>query len=108
MWLIKVGDGQWNAPITSFIPELAQSNPQILDYPTPDWNDITINDLATYLAGFIRDYGLNDISILDSVTAELPKIEATFTNDTVPGRMDPVCGYLTANSSYDECPTDCT
>lgn len=55
MWLINDGDKKFNHPITDFIPQLAQDEVQQDDYVAPGWDEITVNDLAMFLAGFARD-----------------------------------------------------
>ena len=55
MWLINDGDKRLNDPITNFIPQLAQDEVQQDDYVAPRWDEITVNDLAMFLAGFARD-----------------------------------------------------
>lgn len=59
LWLIKDGDRRFNHPITDFIPELKQANELQQQYATPDWDEVTIGDLAMYLAGAARDCGLH-------------------------------------------------
>lgn len=55
MWLINDGDKRFNDPISDFIPQLAQDEVQQDDYVAPRWDEITVNDLAMFLAGFARD-----------------------------------------------------
>ena len=55
MWLINDGDKKFNHPITDFIPQLAQDEVQQDYYVAPRWDEITVNDLAMFLAGFARN-----------------------------------------------------
>lgn len=55
LWLIKDGDRRFNDPITDFLPELKQANEVAQQYATPDWEEVTVGDLAMYLAGAARD-----------------------------------------------------
>lgn len=64
------------------------------------------------LVGALADLhldGFNDVAIPDLVTSELPPKVATELPDNpenninVPARDDPVCGYMTANTSYVRC-----
>lgn len=109
LWLIKDGDRRWNDPITDFIPQLAASDDTEQDYITPDWSEITINDMAMYLAGISRDYGLNDVALTDYVTSLMPKLTSkTSVNNPANGinisaSDDPKCGYLTAKEVYQKC-----
>lgn len=55
LWLIKDGDRRFNDPITDFLPELKQANEMPQQYATPDWDEVTVADLAMFLAGAARD-----------------------------------------------------
>ena len=63
------------------------------------------------LEAFIDLYidGFNDVAVTDLVTSELPPKAAAELPDNpenhidVPARDDPVCGYMTANTSYVRC-----
>lgn len=54
-WLIADGDRKFNSPISDFIPQLLQDKKYQEDYPAPRWDEITVNDLAMFLAGIGRD-----------------------------------------------------
>jgi hypothetical protein len=54
-WLIADGDRKFNSPISDFIPQLLQDVKPQDDYPAPNWDEITVNDLAMFLAGIGRD-----------------------------------------------------
>lgn len=54
-WLIKDGDRNFNQPISEFIPQLVQYENSQDYYAAPDWSEITVNDLAMFLAGVARD-----------------------------------------------------
>ncbi|KAI1754825.1 beta-lactamase/transpeptidase-like protein [Xylaria castorea] len=108
-WLIADGDRKFNSPISDFIPELLQYENSQDDYPAPRWDEITVNDLAMFLAGIGRDYGLNDVAIPGYITSLLPAMAAAVLPNNpanginVPKSDDPVCGYFTSNVTYVPC-----
>ncbi|KAI1099077.1 beta-lactamase/transpeptidase-like protein [Jackrogersella minutella] len=59
-FLAEAGDIYWNTPITQWVPELellagkAQYDPIM----NVDWDSITLQDLASHLAGIVRDYAI--------------------------------------------------
>ncbi|KAI0431207.1 beta-lactamase/transpeptidase-like protein [Xylaria sp. FL1042] len=108
-WLIADGDKKFNSPISDFIPQLLKYEKHQDDYPAPSWDEITVNDLAMFLAGIGRDYALNDVAIPGYITSLLPAMAAAVLPNNpkngieVPKSDDPVCGYFTANVSYVPC-----
>lgn len=56
-FLIEAGDTYWNTPVTQWVPELellagkAQYDPIM----NVDWDSITLQDLASHMAGIVRD-----------------------------------------------------
>jgi hypothetical protein len=54
-WLAAVGDGEWETPITEFLPELASVRCARDAKILADWDDITIGALAGYMSGLARD-----------------------------------------------------
>ncbi|KAI0104163.1 beta-lactamase/transpeptidase-like protein [Nemania sp. FL0031] len=108
-WLIADGDRKFNSPISDFIPQLLQHRKNHDDYPAPSWDEITVNDLAMFLAGIGRDYGLNDVAIPGYITSLLPTMAAAVLPNNpkngidVPESDDPVCGYFTSNITYVPC-----
>ncbi|KAM3414191.1 hypothetical protein BST61_g10849 [Cercospora zeina] len=102
LWMINAGDRRWNDPIIQYIPELAQYERVQHDYPVPQWDEITIGDLASYLAGGAREYGLNDLAcpgyLPDAFGPAVQSLSHALAQEDVPG-----CGYLTANVSYVTC-----
>ena len=56
-FLIEAGDIYWNTPVTQWVPELellagkAQYDPIM----NVDWDSITLQDLASHMAGIVRD-----------------------------------------------------
>ncbi|TRX88884.1 hypothetical protein FHL15_010227 [Xylaria flabelliformis] len=105
-WLIADGDRKFNSPISDFIPQLLQYENGQDDYPAPRWDEITVNDLAMFLAGID---GLNDVAIPGYVTSSLPAMAAAVLPNNpanginVPESDDPVCGYFTPNVTYVPC-----
>ncbi|KAI2627807.1 beta-lactamase/transpeptidase-like protein [Hypoxylon sp. NC1633] len=59
-FLIEAGDTYWNTPVTQWVPELrllagkAEADP-IMNVA---WDQITLQDLASHMAGVVRDYAL--------------------------------------------------
>ncbi|KAI1210140.1 beta-lactamase/transpeptidase-like protein [Annulohypoxylon truncatum] len=59
-FLIEAGDTYWNTPVTQWVPELellagkAQYDPVM----NVEWETITLQDLASHLAGIVRDYAI--------------------------------------------------
>lgn len=54
MFLIREGDQRFNDPITKYIPQLAvavASNGSSSNAGTPNWNEITIGQLASHISG---------------------------------------------------------
>lgn len=56
--LIEAGEAAWAAPVTQYIPELAQAvasgqNQSLMTQVA--WEDVTLGDLAAHLAGISRD-----------------------------------------------------
>lgn len=56
-FIAEAGDSHWNDPVTMYIPELgplaekAQSDPVL----NVDWNTVTLGNLASHMAGIVRD-----------------------------------------------------
>ncbi|KAK9421122.1 putative Beta-lactamase-related domain-containing protein [Seiridium unicorne] len=61
-FLVGSGDKYWNAPVTDYIPELAQlaeeSDQDFDPLMDVDWRDVTLAALASQMAGIVRDYGI--------------------------------------------------
>lgn len=55
LWLIRDGDRRLSDPIIEHIPELATFDASEVEYALPDWNEITVGDLMSFLAGVGRD-----------------------------------------------------
>lgn len=56
--LVEAGEVTWTAPVTKYIPELAQAVASGRDQTSVTqvaWEDITLGDLAAHLAGLPRD-----------------------------------------------------
>ncbi|KAK6223854.1 beta-lactamase family protein [Colletotrichum tabaci] len=51
-WLVEVGDGHWDTPITVFLPELNHASAADL---AVEWDDITVGALAGHMSGLARD-----------------------------------------------------
>ncbi|KAF2211204.1 hypothetical protein CERZMDRAFT_43776 [Cercospora zeae-maydis SCOH1-5] len=102
LWMINAGERRWNDPITDYLPELGQYDRSKYDYAVPQWDEITVGDLASYLAGVAREYGLNDLACPGYLTDAFGPGEQSLTH-AVAHEDVPVCGYLTANVSYVPC-----
>ena len=58
LWLIREGDQRFNDPVTKYIPALAAaaaSTPASPNGITPNWNELTIGQLASHMGGIARD-----------------------------------------------------
>ncbi|KAL7619718.1 hypothetical protein AAE478_010260 [Parahypoxylon ruwenzoriense] len=59
-FLVEAGDTYWNTPVTRWVPELellagrARYDPIM----NVDWSSITLGDLASHMAGIVRDYAI--------------------------------------------------
>jgi CubicO group peptidase (beta-lactamase class C family) len=92
-FLINAGERYWYEPVTKYIPELAQAAATLNATQNPvdyvDWNDVTIGDLASHLAGIGRDYAIEEIEILDPAAASfLPPLNSS---QIPPCSIDPTC-----------------
>jgi CubicO group peptidase (beta-lactamase class C family) len=105
LWLITQGDRKFSDPISEHIPQLLEINREQHDYVLPDWTEITVGDLASYLAGIARDYGLNDVAMPNYVTSLLPAMVSDLSVETLQ-REVPVCGFMTSNRTYNTCSQD--
>jgi CubicO group peptidase (beta-lactamase class C family) len=54
-WLVAVGDGKWETPITEFLPELVSVRRTRDAELLVDWDEVTIGALAGYMSGLARD-----------------------------------------------------
>ncbi|KAJ2985344.1 hypothetical protein NUW58_g5587 [Xylaria curta] len=108
-WLIADGDRQFNKPISDFIPQLLEYQEDQDYYPASRWDEITVNDLAMFLAGIARDYGLNDVAVDGYIVSLLPTMAATVLPNNpangidVPADDDPVCGHFNTDVEYLPC-----
>lgn len=55
LWLVHDGHRRLSDPIIEHVPQLAAFDDPGVDYPLPNWNDITVGDLMGFLAGMGRD-----------------------------------------------------
>ena len=53
--LAELGDEVFSHPVTRYVPELEDLDESIFDYPTPQWRDILVGDIAGQMAGLGRD-----------------------------------------------------
>lgn len=101
LWLISDGDRRWNHPITDYLPgllEVSNSGNGV----TPDWESITVGDLAGQMAGLNRDFGLADMGQPENALVQIPKaFTAAFPE--LPDEQIPSCGYLNGNATYVVC-----
>ncbi|KAK4154675.1 beta-lactamase/transpeptidase-like protein [Chaetomidium leptoderma] len=58
--LSKLSYKYWHEPVTKYIPELANAQPQ--DVSDVDWSEVTLGSLASQISGISRDYALRDAS----------------------------------------------
>ncbi|KAI1372149.1 beta-lactamase/transpeptidase-like protein [Hypoxylon crocopeplum] len=59
-FLVEAGDTYWNTPVTQWVPELEllARNAQYDPIMNVDWDQITLQDLASHMAGIVRDYAI--------------------------------------------------
>lgn len=55
LFLVCAGEEKWSDPIAKWVPELLDGAPLTEDAVVPDWNKITVGDLAGHVAGVSRD-----------------------------------------------------
>ncbi|KJR83623.1 alkaline D-peptidase [Sporothrix schenckii 1099-18] len=53
-WLIQMGDGYWEQPITVFLPELLETSLSSGSIAV-DWDNVSIGSLAGQMSGIVRD-----------------------------------------------------
>lgn len=53
-WLIQIGDGYWEQPISKFLPELATTNRSV-DALVVNWDEVSVGSLAGQMSGIVRD-----------------------------------------------------
>ncbi|KAK3695993.1 hypothetical protein LTR37_018211 [Vermiconidia calcicola] len=99
MFLISEGDRKWDVPIVEYLPQLREFSEQSWNPMTPDWQDITLGDLAGQMAGLARDYGLADLAPAANGAVPLPaSLKNTFPNITE--EEIPTCGLLTPSGQF--------
>ena len=56
-FLVQIGDGVWNDPVTKYIPELRSSASDTASRSVyhVDWNEVTVGSLASFESGLMRD-----------------------------------------------------
>lgn len=104
MFLVSDGDRHFNDPIAEHVPALLKAGSS-WNPITPEWNDITIGDLAGQMAGLARDFGLADLAPPKGQVALLgPSAQKVF--PSIPKNQVPQCGYLGADGTYPACSTE--
>ncbi|MCJ1241109.1 hypothetical protein MMC14_009113 [Varicellaria rhodocarpa] len=92
-FLIEAGDSYWYNSVTRYVPELAQAaralNAQQNPIEYEDWDDVTVGDLASHMAGMGRDYGVTDLSNRNFPFASygFPPLNSTNKVPSVPERL---------------------
>ncbi|KAH8895799.1 beta-lactamase/transpeptidase-like protein [Thozetella sp. PMI_491] len=86
LWLVEIGDAEWQTPITKFVPELSSYNASCGTLRVP-WNVVTIGSLAGHMSGITRDSNACELGLpcdrqkfLDVVSGAPPN----FLPDTTP------------------------
>ncbi|KAI0179790.1 beta-lactamase/transpeptidase-like protein [Hypoxylon sp. FL1284] len=97
-FLIESGDQYWNTPVTALVPELellagkAQYDPIM----NVDWDSITLQDLASHLAGIVRDYAIEG----ELTQENLPDDLMAQGFPPAPANLTPTCGeFITCTRS---------
>lgn len=99
MFLIQNGDRHFNDPIAEHVPALLGAGPA-WNPVTPQWNDITIGELAGQMGGLARDYGLADLAAQgNGLVSAFGK--AAFPH--LPAYELPKCGYERSDGSFSNC-----
>ncbi|KAJ5176050.1 uncharacterized protein N7482_001927, partial [Penicillium canariense] len=91
--LIERGFSPLQDPIVKYIPEIGAAAAELLRNSTQrddgidftNWNEVTVGDLASHLAGIARDYGVLDL-------AEQPSLLTSLGFPTLPPAQVPPCG----------------
>ncbi|KAL6240931.1 hypothetical protein RBB50_012190 [Rhinocladiella similis] len=95
LWMIHMGDETFGDPVTKYIPELldhASSSEDRGNGALPKWDEITIGQLASHMAG-LTDYGLNEIRS-DPVSLGLPPLTT---------EQEAKCNVINADMSFVPC-----
>jgi len=71
-FLAEAGDIHFNSPITNYVPELAAlvQNNSANAINRVAWEDITVGELASHMAGIASD-SKKDIKVMDSFLTQL-------------------------------------
>ncbi|KAF4631598.1 hypothetical protein G7Y89_g6535 [Cudoniella acicularis] len=96
LFLIREGDSRFNDPVTKYIPELAAaaSSPPSPNGITPNWNEITIGQLASHMSGIATDYGTSELSYPGVTPPGLPPI---------PENQAVNCNFVLPDGSFKPC-----
>lgn len=100
--LISDGDRHFNDTISEHIPAL-QKDGSNWNPITPDWSEITIDDLAGQRGGLLHDYGFGDLVVKGQLAGLPASIKSAFPK--LPSYEVPKCGYLDG-TTYTACSTD--
>ncbi|RJE25784.1 Beta-lactamase [Aspergillus sclerotialis] len=79
LFLIKMGDEPFNEPVAKYIPEIKIAAENIKSNATARsegvnvvrWDEVTVGELASQLAGITRDYGFMDLGYQPANMTEL-------------------------------------
>ncbi|KAK3686354.1 hypothetical protein LTR37_019897 [Vermiconidia calcicola] len=105
LFLISQGDRKWDVPVVEYLPQLRDLSEQSWNSMTPNWEDITLGDLASQMAGLARDYGLADLAPTVNGLVPLPtSLKNTFPNITED--EVPKCNLLTPDGGFARCTVD--
>lgn len=55
MFLMNQGDVRWSDPVLKYLPQLLKYKANSWNAITPDWDAITVGDLAGQMGGLVRD-----------------------------------------------------
>ncbi|PYH85462.1 beta-lactamase/transpeptidase-like protein [Aspergillus uvarum CBS 121591] len=85
--LIERGDTVFRDPVAKYIPRRLSTKPRGNEIDSVRWNEVTIGQLASHLAGIPRDYGFVDLATL------LPDPSAIGLPELSPAEI-PSCGFF--------------
>lgn len=121
MFLISEGDLKWSDPVAKHLPQLLKYKSESWNDITPDWNSITVGDLAGQMAGLARDCkyvqichrelslpyidGLDDLAPSSNGLLPIPEAAKAAFPD-IPQSQAPKCGWSLANQTLVKCSAD--
>lgn len=63
LFLLCESDIRWSDPVSKYLPQLLEDKQNSWNEITPDWDEITIGDLAGQMGGLARDCNFRSRSV---------------------------------------------